>query len=215
MILVAGGVKGGSGKTTLAANMAVIRSKKGRDVLVVDADDQGSMADFTKIREEEKDDADYTCIRLDGKAVRDQTRRLKDNYDDVIIDTGGRDTTSQRAALTIADLLVVPFRPRSLDVWTLEEAEELVSDARAVNPDLKACSFINLADHQGTQNEESRKVLSESEEVNFISATLGDRKVFGVAFDEGESVIEYTPRNKKAIREMVDLYNALLDFLHS
>lgn len=215
MILVAGGVKGGSGKTTLAVNLAVIRSAKDRDVLLVDADDQGSARDFTEIREEEQGDAGYTCVRLDGKAVRSQIQRLEDKYDDIIVDTGGRDTTSQRAALTVADLLVAPFGPRSLDLWTLEEVEKLVSDARAVNSDLKACSFINRADHQGSYNEETREVLADSEEVDFISATLGDRKVFGIAFDHGESVLEYTPRNKKAIREMVDLYNGLLDFLPS
>jgi len=209
MILVAGGIKGGSGKTTLATNLVVMRSQEGREVLLVDADDQQSAAEFTELRAEETDDAGYTCIRLDDKAVRDQVKRLKNKYDDVIIDTGGRDTTSQRAALTIADTLIVPFGPRSLDIWTLERVEELVADARAINPDLEAYSFINRADHQGSYNEETREVLTDSDHIEFISPTLGDRKAFAIAFDYGQSIIEYTPRDKKAIAEMETLYEAV------
>lgn len=211
MILVAGGIKGGSGKTTLATNLTIMRAREDREVLFVDADDQQSAAEFTELRAEEMDDPGYTCIRLDGKAVRDQVRRLEGKYNDVIIDTGGRDTTSQRAALTVADVLVVPFGPRSLDIWTLERVEELVDEARAVNPDLEAYSFINRADHQGSYNEETREVLSNSDELQFISPTLGDRKAFAIAFDYGQSIVEYTPRDKKAIREMKELYGEVVD----
>jgi len=213
MILVAGGIKGGSGKTTLATNLTIMRAREGQEVLLVDADDQQSAAEFTELRAEEMDDPEYTCIRLDGKAVRDQVQRLEDKYDDIVIDTGGRDTTSQRAALTVADVLLVPFGPRSLDIWTLERVEELVSEARAVNPDLKAYSFINRADHQGSYNEETREVLSDSDEVEFISPTLGDRKAFAIAFDYGQSIVEYTPRDEKAIREMKELCNEVVDIV--
>ncbi len=211
MIMVTGGIKGGSGKTTLATNLAVMRARKGHEVLLVDADDQQSSAEFTELRSEEMDDPGYTCIRLDGKAVRDQVQRLQSKYDEVIIDTGGRDTTSQRAALTVADVLIVPFGPRSLDIWTLERVEALVADARAINPDLRAYSFINRADHQGSYNDETREVLTDSEQVEFISPTLGDRKAFAVAFDYGQSVVEYTPRDKKARNEMKRLHDAVFE----
>lgn len=211
MIVVAGGIKGGSGKTTLATNLVVMRCQKERDVLLVDADDQQSAAEFTELRSEEFEDTGYTCIRLDGKAVRDQVQRLEKKYHDVIIDTGGRDTTSQRAALTIADALVVPFGPRSLDIWTLERVEEIVDDARAINPDLEAYSFINRADHQGSYNEETREVLRDSDQIEFISPTLGDRKAFAIAFDYGQSIVEYTPRDRKAIKEMEALYDTVFE----
>ena len=44
----------------------------------------------------------YTSIKLTGAAVRTETLRLREKYQDIIIDTGGRDTISQRAALTVA-----------------------------------------------------------------------------------------------------------------
>jgi chromosome partitioning protein len=53
--------------------------------------------------------------------VRTETQWLAGKYDDVIIDTGGRDTASRRAALTVAEVLLVPCLPRSFDIWTLEK----------------------------------------------------------------------------------------------
>ena len=105
MIIVAGGIKGGSGKTTVATNLAVIRAAEGHDVLLVDADDQETSSDFTILRNERRSEgAGYTSIKLTGAAVRTETLRLADKYADIFIDTGGRDTTSQRAALTVAQV---------------------------------------------------------------------------------------------------------------
>ena len=211
MILVTGGIKGGTGKTTLAVNLTIIRTRDGSDTLLVDADDQRSASEFTELRSEEFDDAGYTCVQLDGKAVRDQIQNLRDKYDDIIVDTGGRDTTSQRAALTIADALVVPFGPRSLDVWTLERVEDLIADAEAVNPDLRAFCFINRADHQGSYNQETKEILDDSEAIELLDPTIGNRKAFAIAFDYGQSIVEYTPRDDKAIGEMNNLYEALTE----
>ena len=52
MIIVIGGIKGGSGKTTVATNLAVLRSSKSKDVLLIDADDQETSTDFTILRNE-------------------------------------------------------------------------------------------------------------------------------------------------------------------
>ncbi|HYO90311.1 MAG TPA: ParA family protein, partial [Pyrinomonadaceae bacterium] len=61
MIIVVGGIKGGSGKTTVATNLAVIRSAEGHDVLLIDADDQETSTDFTIIRNERRPEgAGYT-----------------------------------------------------------------------------------------------------------------------------------------------------------
>ena len=66
---------------------------------------------------------------------------LAPQYDHVIIDTGGRDTTSQRAALSVSDVLLIPFAPRSFDIWTVNKVADLVEEMRSVNPKLKARRF--------------------------------------------------------------------------
>jgi len=172
MILVAGGIKGGSGKTTVATNLAIMRALQGCDVLLIDADDQETATDFTTLRNERRaDGAGYTSIKLTGPAVRTETLRLAAKYDDIVIDTGGRDTSSQRAALTVADVLLVPFVPRSFDVWTLEKVAALVAEMQTVNPKLTALTFLNRADPRGHDNVEAQEVLKET---HALQDTVGE-----------------------------------------
>ena len=100
MILAVGNTKGGVGKTTLAVNLAVALALAGRDLLLVDGDEQGTALTFTQLRAERLGEAGYTAVALTGAALRSQVRQLASKYDDIIIDVGGRDTGSLRAALT-------------------------------------------------------------------------------------------------------------------
>jgi chromosome partitioning protein len=212
MIVVAGGIKGSSGKTTVATNLAVIRAVQGRDVLLVDADDQETATDFTALRNERlAGGAGYTGIKLTGPAVRTETIRLAKKYDDIIIDTGGRDTTSQRAAIAVADVLLVPFVPRSFDVWTLEKVSSLVAEMRTTNPSLVAYTFINRADPRGQDNDEAADVIREMETLAFIEAPLGSRKAFSNAAAQGLSVTEIKPQDTKAMEEMLILLRYVFD----
>ena len=207
MIVIVGGIKGGSGKTTVATNLAVMSGAAGKDVLLIDADDQETSTDFTALRNEQlPTGAGYTSIKLTGAAVRTETQRLMSKYDRIIIDTGGRDTTSQRAALTVASVLLVPFVPRSFDVWTLEKVGKLVGEIRTVNPQLRAYAFLNRTDPRGHDNDDAAEYLRESGELEFIETPLGARKAFSNAAALGLGVIEFKPVDQKAVEEATKLY---------
>ena len=120
-IITIGGIKGGAGKTTIATNLAIMRYLSGHDVLLIDGDDQGSATDFSSVRTEIKGSTGYTSIQLTGSSIRTQGLMLSPKYEDVIIDAGGRDTTSQRAALIISDVVLIPFNPRSFLIFGLWE----------------------------------------------------------------------------------------------
>ena len=211
MKIVVGGIKGGSGKTTVATNFAVL-SAWDQDVLLIDADDQETATDFTVLRNERRvDGAGYTCIKLTGAAVRTETQRLARKYATILIDTGGRDTTSQRAALTVADILLVPFVPRSFDLWTLERVSSLVEEMRTANPDLMAYVFLNRADPRGQDNEESVAMLKEAPGLEFIQTPLGTRKAFSNAAAQGLSVVELKPQDSKASEELLTLYQRVFN----
>ena len=182
--------------------MTIELAKQGHDILLIDADDQATAAYFTAFRNETKQgEIGYTSIQLANKAVRNQTLRLKEKYDHIIIDTGGRDTVSQRAAISIADIYLIPFAPRSLDIWTLEKVVEMTT----INPTIKAFSFINKADFQGTGNQEIEKFLKEAANLNFISVSIGNRKAFANAAVQGLGVAEFKPVDKKAVAEFMSL----------
>jgi chromosome partitioning protein len=213
MILVCGGIKGGVGKTTLSTNLAVMRSAQGKDVLLIDADDQGTASDFTAVRTETlgEQGAGYTSIKLHGGAVRTEALKLAPKYDDVVIDVGGRDTAGQRAALSVATVYIIPFLPGSFDVWTLDSVAELVAEARPFNPDLKAICIINRADSQGKDNTEAATIAQETAGLDYLDAPLGNRKAFRSAAAQGLAVTEVKPTDSKAIAEMKRLYQYLFD----
>lgn len=211
MIIVVGGIKGGIGKTTIAINFVVMLSQNGQDVLLIDADDQSSSTAITAWREETyKNGAGYALARLTGKTLATQVQRHAEKYDHVVIDVGGRDTSSQRGALVVADIYMVPFPPKSLDVDTLDQVETLVNLAKAVNPDLRAVSFLNKAYPRNRDNDAAADLLRDSAEIDYLDTRICDRKAVSDAISEGRGVIEYRPRNPKAIAEITALYEAVM-----
>lgn len=212
MIITVGGIKGGTGKTTVATNLACIAAGQGADVLLVDADDQETSADFTAARKEDHPDAPrFTCAKLTGRSVRTEILELAPKYEHVIIDTGGRDTTSQRAALSLSDLLLIPFAPRSFDIWTLNKVAALVEEMRAANPTLQAYAFLNRTDPQGqgTENDEATELLKDISSIIFLDAPIGNRKAYAHAASQGLAVTELAgaQRNAKAVEEMAVLFS--------
>lgn len=208
MIIVCGGIKGGAGKSTIAVNLAAKRIADQKNILLVDGDEQETTKLWANAREDNYPELSktLTCIQLSGKAARVEVLKLAPNYDDVIIDVGGRDTATQRAALTIADIVLIPLPPRSPDVWTLDKVDELISEVRTVNPDLKAYCFINRADAMGSDNKQAAALIKETEELEFISPFIGDRKAFPNAHTEGLAVSEAKPKDNKAVNELEVLY---------
>jgi chromosome partitioning protein len=213
MIIISGGLKGGSGKTALATNLAVMRSLDGKDVLLIDADDQGSSTSFSATRNREMKSAGYTIVQLTGAAVQTETVRLKPKYDDIIIDVGGRDTTSLRAAIVVADAFIVPCPPRSVDIETLPDVAEVITDMKVANPNIKAYCFINRADSSGSDNEAAAKIIKDIPELKFIDMSLGSRKAFGNAYALGQAVTELQGiyKDVKAAKEMKALYKFIFN----
>ena len=202
MIVVIGNTKGGVGKTTIAVNLAVLRGAAGYDVLLVDGDEQGSASLFSQLRAETLGACGYTAVGLHGTAVRTQVRQLAPKYTDTIVDVGGRDTGSLRAALTVADRLLVPVQPRSFDIWALDQIAALVREAYEINPTLRAVAFLNGADAQGRDNAEAIQALSEVPGIETTPAMIVRRKAFPNAASAGRGVIELQPRDAKAIEEL-------------
>ncbi|MBP2233106.1 chromosome partitioning protein [Azospirillum agricola] len=213
MIITVGGMKGGSGKSLAATNLMVLRRAAGVDALLVDADDQETAKEFTDQREALGHGV-LPLVQLTGKTVRDQVRQLAGKYTDVIIDTGGRDTASQRAALTVSNVVLLPFQPGNFDLWTLEKVEGIIEDVRAVNPELDAIAYISRGLAVGSDNEDAADLLRQSQVIRFAPVTLMGRKVFNTAAGKGLAVAELTSKSsseRKAIAqasaEMQQLYD--------
>lgn len=208
MIITVGGIKGGCGKSLIATNLTVLRAQYKRKVLLVDADEQGTSGDWTEHRTSMGVETLWTTIRLKANAVRTEIKKMAHDYDDIIIDCGGRDTASLRAALTVSDIFLVPFQPKSFDIWTAEKVSTLIAEATALNENLISYAIINCAASRGTDNEDAQNILKKSEGIKLLPATIGLRKAFSNATAEGKGIVELG-NDKKAKQEMMALHDAL------
>lgn len=208
MIITIGAVKGGVGKSLIATNLTVMRSKLGKTVLLVDADEQATSISWVDQRTALGVETLWTTIQLKANSVRTEIKKLVGNYDDIIIDCGGRDTASLRAALTISDVFLVPFQPKSFDIWTADKVSNLVEEATSLNDKLTSLAVINCAGSRGSDNEDAQTILSKVEGLKLLPVTIGLRKGFSNATAEGLGIFEMRS-DHKAKAEMQALHDAV------
>ena len=209
MILSIGGIKGGSGKTTLAINIAVARALKKHRVLLVDADEQRSATMWSAKREDLKTETEITTIHLTGSSVLSQVKKMSKDYDDVIIDVGGRETSSLRAALLVCDTFLTPFRPRSLDIWTIENLESILDEALTMNSKMNIFSVLNQADSRGRDNSDAFSILKDCRSIQPLKSMISQRKIFANSANEGMGILEYNPLDEKGEKELKKLVSNL------
>jgi chromosome partitioning protein len=212
MILTVGNTKGGTGKTTLAVQLAISLARAGRDVLLVDGDLQGSAQNAIAIRTESGRQPALACVHYpEGRVLRDQVRHQAAKYDDVVIDAGGRDSGALRAALVLSEIVLVPFLPRSVDVWALADMAALVDEARAVRDGLTALAVLNAADPGvSSDNADAAAALADYPQLTLVDAPIRRRKAFANATGQGLSVDELAPLDPKASAELAALLSKVL-----
>jgi chromosome partitioning protein len=215
MLLVVGGIKGGSGKTTIATNLAICRAFNGSNVLLLDADEQQSSYEWDRQRA-----VHLSSLNVESYTGKDLHKEIEahddGHYDDIIIDTGGRDTTSQRAALVMCDAFLAPLRPRSLDIWTVVALRNLNAEILEVNPHFRAMAVLNQCDPRGSDSKTARVIIEETG-IECLKTEIGSRKAFPNATSEGKGVIEIDGADRKSIREILSLHDDIYmgDMLHT
>jgi len=197
-VVLIGGEKGGTGKSTIATNLAVWLAHQGKDVLLVDTDPQGSASGWHTTRMQEKRDLPKVhCVQKTGN-VNDAVKDLATRYDHVLIDAGGRDSKELRSAMLAATVLYVPIKASQFDLWTMQRMDELVDMSHGFNPTLKAYAVISMAPTNPMINEtrEAKEWLSDFQHFDLATTVIRERKAYRDAVIEGLGVIEM--KNAKA-----------------
>lgn len=211
MIVLIGGEKGGPGKTTIATNLAAMRTAHNKDLLLIDTDKQATASYWCSLREGADIEPRVASIQKFGKAVRTEALSLKKKYIDIIIDAGGRDSSELRSALLVAEKAIFPIRPSQFDLWTLGRMNDLVDVAKEFNCALKAFIVINQVSPNPAvkEVEEAKELISEFENLTLLKTHICERIVFRRAAVQGMSVTEYKPEDKKAVDEISSLYSEI------
>lgn len=210
MIVLVGGEKGGTGKTTLATNLAAMRAAQKRDVLLIDTDPQGSASLWTEIRAESADVVRVGSIQKFGKGLAGEIRDLVGRYEDIVIDAGGRESIDLRAALTVADIAILPVQASQFDLWTIEKMSDLVGQAQAFNPNMRPLVVISRAStNTGSRDvEAARELIAEYPALECAETVIRDRVSFRRAAGDGKSVVELAT-DEKAAAEMQKLFGEI------
>jgi len=201
------GEKGGAGKSTLAVNVAAELAARGRRVLLVDADPQGTALAWAGFAAENGHTAPTTIAM--GENLRAQLPPASAAYDDVVIDLPGRSTKRAVGALMIADVAILPCGPSPADAWALMTTVALLGEARELRPELRTAIALNRADRTsiGASTREAIAGLG----LDVLEATVGDRVAFREALAAGQGVTSYASSSTAAeeVRAFVDELEAL------
>ncbi len=204
MIYVIGSQKGGCGKSTIAVNVCAELAQRGKDVVLVDSDRQGTASNWATDRAEVTTLPTVNCAqRFDN--VRETLLDFAQRYEYVIVDAAGRDSRELRTAMTAADILLVPFRPSQPDLDTLPTLVDIINQAKDLNERLQAKAILTMAPTNPQINEtrESTEYLDNFPELELIKTVICDRKVYRDAMSNGRGVVEMN--NDKASAEIKSL----------
>ncbi|RYE05304.1 MAG: cobyrinic acid ac-diamide synthase [Rickettsiaceae bacterium] len=206
MILLIGGEKGGTGKSTVTTNLSAILAHKLKEVLIVDCDPQGTASKWINRRNKNFPNLPKIyCIEKTGN-VFDTVKDLSTRYEYVIIDAGGKDSEELRTAMVACNKMYIPLKASQPDIETSKHMSQLVKLAKSLNKGLEATTVISMAstNHNLTEDKEAVEVLSALQHISTSKVIIHERKVYRDAIAVGKAVIECN--NSKATEEMNNLY---------
>ncbi|MBP0481631.1 ParA family partition ATPase [Sagittula salina] len=178
--------KGGSGKTTLAAHLALGFLAEGKRVGLVDLDPQGSLGRWYVTRLEADAAA---CEGLDfatssAWGISMEVRKMAGTCDVVIIDTPPKVDSDLRPALRVAHLVLVPIAVGHMDLWATEGVMDLA--AREDKPLLLVMNRTRAGTRLGAEVAEAAKALG----APLAKAMLAQRVGYAEAMGRGRGAVE-------------------------
>lgn len=202
--------KGGAGKTTIAAHLAITFREKGLKVALLDVDPQGSLSSWYAARKRfskasnKKNNISFVSLSSLW-SLRAEIERARAENDIVIIDCPPHTKSESRVAVREADLVVIPMQPSPADLWATTSTLELALKENAH-------TFVVL-NRIISNTSIARQFLNDLPESHVIG-TLGNRVIFASAMAEGKSVTE-VDSSCKAAYELRQLSASILEKINS
>lgn len=196
--------KGGAGKTTLAAQLAVTWAKRKLHVALADVDPQASLAAWHGARRQRlgQDAGGLHLSIVAGWRLSGELDRLKQDFDVILIDSPPHAETDARIAVRAADLVLVPIQPSPMDLWATGPTLELARKEKS--PFLMV---LNRVPPKGRVVDIIKGKMTEME-LPVATCALGNRLAFAASMLDGLGVME-TEKSSTAAKEIAALADEL------
>jgi len=191
MITVIGNLKGGSGKSTIAFNLAIWLAWQDCDVKLLDLDPQRTLTDLVGVREEEEFTPPIKMLPSDM-----HLENLRKVSGEVIVDVGAANMVGMFAAISQAHRLLIPVVPGQADVWSTQRFLSMIASHR--HPECEAMMFLNRTDPLGGPQiiNKATEAIAMLTPATALPARLSQRVWICRTLSEGLAVFEMEPRDK-------------------
>lgn len=203
MLTVVGNLKGGTGKSTVAFNLAVWLAHDKAGVKAFDLDPQCTLVDVNDVRIEDGYEPSFEVSTDLGEL--EALAKDKKNKQPIIVDMSATNMFAMEKAISLADRVLIPIQPSQADIWSTQRFLKIVNN----NIDKKkteVLGFLNRADtHIGVrETDEADQALQMMQGIKSLGIRLHQRTAYRRSFSEGLAVFELDPMGK-ASKEMKQL----------
>lgn len=221
-IITIASTKGGVGKSTFVLNLATVLLSQGKKVAVLDADSQGTINKWAKVRDYMIDSGENISklfvAGVRGEALLEIANDKKQQGYFVLIDSPGVDDSNMRSSLLRSDIVVTTCPTSAIDLWEIESLMAILKKLQAIQnrkiPLILLFNKVpnihsNLAIKEATDFFDQNNIIPDY----ILKSIIKERVAFKHSIKSGRGVIECSPRDEKAVNEIEECTKEIISII--